>query len=143
MKKFGFLAVFIMVLTLGIVVVYATGGSPGSSEDPVVTKSYVDNQITYLKNLQAGNSTYQVVQVPRGKRLIGGAGAEMVLRAGEATIVDKTKVNGVSDLTSGISLMDSNKVITNHQLLIPRADGRGLKAETDLYVMVRGAYEIR
>ncbi len=143
MKKINIIVVSVLLVVFGIVAVYAVGTNPGSRQDPVVTKSYVDNQINYIKNLNAGATTYQVVQVAKGKMLIGAAGTELVLRSGEAVIVDGTGVNGVSDLTSGITLLNANRIITNHQLLIPRADGRGLKATTDVYVMVRGAYQIK
>ena len=143
MKKINIIVVSVLLVVFGIVAVYAVGTNPGSRQDPVVTKSHVDNQINYIKNLNAGATTYQVVQVAKGKMLRGAAGTELVLRSGEAVIVDGTGVNGVSDLTSGITLLNANRIITNHQLLIPRADGRGLKAMTDVYVMVRGAYQIK
>ncbi len=143
MSKIRWGLTVLLVAGLGIGAVYAVGVNPGSQQDPVVTKSYVDNQISSLKNMQQGATTYQVVQVQRGKMIIGSAGTEMVLRSGDAVIVDNTRVNGVSDLTAGITLLNGNNVISNHQLLIPRADGRGLKATTDTFILVRGAYEIK
>ena len=50
--------------------------------------------------------------------------------------------NGVSDLTSGIDLMTGMQVETNHLLLVPRDDGRGILVSTEAWVMVRGDYII-
>ena len=83
MKKINIIVVSVLLVVFGIVAVYAVGTNPGSRQDPVVTKSYVDNQINYIKNLNAGATTYQVVQVAKGKMLIGAAGTEVGLGSGE------------------------------------------------------------
>ena len=103
---------------------------PGSEEDPVVSKSYVDAQ-----------TSFSPIQVAAGQRLIGGEGAEIILRSGEAAAIDNGE-NGVSDLTSGTDLMSGSPVGVNHLILVPRDDGRGITALTDIWAMVRGDYEI-
>ena len=52
MKKINIIVVSVLLVVFGIVAVYAVGTNPGSRQDPVVTKSYVDNQINYIKNLK-------------------------------------------------------------------------------------------
>lgn len=120
--------------------------TPGSEDDPVVTKSYVDAEIAELKStiVSGGSaaSTYQPLQIAAGKSFIGGAGTELILRSGEATAIDNG-ANGISDITAGTDLWTGNAVSANHLLLVPRADGRGIKATTDIWLMVRGAYEIQ
>lgn len=102
----------------------------GSAENPLVTKDYVDTRLTY-----------QTVHVLAGQRIIGGAGAEIILRSGEATAIDNG-ANGVSDITSGTDLMSGMQVGLNHLLLIPRDDGRGIAASTEGWIMVRGDFTI-
>ncbi|MDR2356406.1 MAG: hypothetical protein LBE16_09510 [Clostridiales Family XIII bacterium] len=116
--------------------VRAANAAPGSEEDPVVTKSYVDKQIA------GAGGVFVPVEVAAGRQLIGGAGAEIILRSGEAAIISNES-NGVSDLTGGADLMTGAPVQPNHLLLVPRDDGRGLAAHSDLWVMVRGSYTIQ
>ena len=122
----------VLAALLGVsALVYASGDAPGSAEDPIVSKSYVD-----------ARTTFSPIELTEGQRLIGGEGAEFILRSGEATAIDNGQ-NGVSDLTSGTDLMTGNVVLPNHLLLVPRDDGRGITAVTEIWVMVRGDYTIR
>jgi hypothetical protein len=120
----------------------AAADTPGSEGDPVVTKSYVDSQIAQLKGSGAASSSYVVVQVSVGQRLLGKSGTEIILRSGEATAIDNG-ANGVSDMTAGKDLMTGQSVGQNHLLLVPKDDGRGIQAITDIFVMVRGSYTIQ
>jgi hypothetical protein len=63
------------------------------------------------------------------------------LRSGEATAIDNG-YNGVANLTAGMDMMTGNNIELNHLLLVPRADGRGILATTEAWVMVRGSYSI-
>jgi hypothetical protein len=120
----------------------AAADTPGSEGDPVVTKSYVDSQIAQLKSGGGASSTYTVVEVKAGQSVLGGGGTELILRSGEATAIDNG-ANGVSDITAGKDLMTGQSVGQNHLLLVPKDDGRGIHAVTDLFVMIRGSYSIQ
>ncbi|WP_438492995.1 hypothetical protein [Paenibacillus sp. IHBB 3054] len=146
------------------------GNQPGTSEDPVVTKSYVDQQIQ--KAIQGGTIATQapaatptpaaiptptatpsqnkgdeveIVDVKAGQTLIAGAGAEFIVRAGKAAIYSQDS-NGVADLTDGADLVNGTAVPSNHLLSFPRA-GRGIVVQEGqaggLVVMVRGAYTLK
>ncbi len=104
----------------------ASGIDPGTAEDPLVAKSYLD-QLVRL----------QVLELEAGAVLRGEAGTEMVLRAGRAAAIT-TPQGGISDLTAGRDIQAGEAIPANHLLLIPRSDGRGLKALTDIVVLVRG-----
>lgn len=123
--------VAILVMGLGISIALAATNQPGSELDPVVTKSYVDSR-----------TSYSPISLTAGQKLIGGEGTEIILRSGEATAIDNG-ANGVSDLTIGTDLMTGSQVGANHLLLVPRNDGRGITALTDIWVMVRGSYTIQ
>lgn len=132
MKKSVILSiVMILVMVLGISIAMAATNEPGSETDPVVTKSYVDSR-----------TSYSPISLTAGQKLIGGEGTEIILRSGEATAIDNG-ANGISDLTIGTDLMTGSQVGTNHLLLVPRNDGRGITAITDIWVMVRGTYTIQ
>lgn len=123
--------VTILVMVLGVSIAMAATNQPGSEADPVVTKSYVDSR-----------TSYSPISLTAGQKLIGGEGTEIILRSGEATAIDNG-ANGISDLTIGTDLMTGSQVVTNHLLLVPRNDGRGITATTDIWVMVRGTYTIQ
>ena len=123
----GVAAAFALGMTAPL---WAANEGPGSEEDPLVSKSYVDARLSFAP-----------IQLLEGQRLLGGEGAEFILRSGEATAIDNG-ANGVSDLTAGTDLMTGQPVMLNHHLLIPRDDGRGLTAATEAWVMVRGDYAI-
>lgn len=125
----------------------------GSSNDPLVSKSYVDGKITELRaiiNSNSGNITsgeirgdnqLTVVNLYNGQSIIGENGTEIILRAGNATAIG-SELGGLSDVTSGRDISDGGYIEKNHHLIIPRNDGRGVKANGDAIFMVRGSYRI-
>ncbi|MNO28386.1 hypothetical protein D3C76_182790 [compost metagenome] len=142
------------------------GSQPGTADDPVVTKSYVDQQIQ--KALTGGTGTAPVatatpspssaptapttssnesviVDVKPGQTLIASAGAEFIVRAGKAVIYSQD-TNGVADLTDGKDLANGVAAPSNHLLSFPR-DGRGITVQEGqtlgLVVMVRGGYTLK
>lgn len=143
---------------------------PGTANDPVVTKSYVDQQIQQALKGGGSSSTPSppastdsnsgaaiggntatasdeviIVEVKPGKKLIAAAGAEFVVRAGKAAIYSEDQ-NGVADLTDGKDITNGGIVTNNHLLSFPRA-GRGIQHQEGqthpLTVMVRGGYSIK
>jgi DNA/RNA endonuclease YhcR with UshA esterase domain len=136
--------IVLLVFIIATVAVGAETYEPGSKEDPVVTKSYVDSQIAALKSDDGTISpeTFKAVEVKKGKRLIGSGGTELILRSGEALAIDNG-ADGLSDLTGAKDLKEGMPVIKNHHIIVPRDDGRGISASTDLWVMVKGDYSIK
>lgn len=129
--------------------------TPGSVEDPVVTKSYVDQKLAAISGGQTGTATppsgntsaaeVQVVSVPIGKRLIAKDGAEFIVRSGKA-VVYSADANGISDLTDGVDLTNGKSIPNNHLILFPRG-GRGVEVSSAqktgaIVVFVRGGYEL-
>lgn len=110
---------------------FAATNEPGSAGDPLVSKSYVDALLQF-----------QVVSVPRGSSLVGEGGTEMVLRAGQATAIASDQ-GGILDLSDGVDLPQGAVAKSNHGLVVPRTDGRGILAKTDIIVMVKGPYTVK
>ncbi|WP_410512623.1 hypothetical protein PaeBR_22105 [Paenibacillus sp. BR2-3] len=142
----------------------SVGTQPGTADDPVVTKSYVDQQIQKAlggsvttpsataapapQTPGTGSSDSDavvIVDVKPGQTLIASAGAEFIVRTGKA-IIYSTDSNGVADLTDGKDLSNGQAVPTNHLLSYPR-DGRGIAVQngltSGLVVMVRGGYTLQ
>jgi len=144
---------------------------PGSIDDPVVTKSYVDQQVSQLLEIfnqqpskpdDSNNNTGSngsdtdttqpvavapiiVEELTAGDILVGKAGAEIIVRNGNVVVYGPGD-NGVPDVTGGADIAVGAKVPLNHQLIIPRDDGRGVQVKADskgtTYIMVRGRYEV-
>lgn len=130
--------------------------TPGSVNDPVVTKSYVDEQIAkLLGNVptqtpqptpgtgtgSSSSDSLEVVEVLAGKTLMADAGAEVIVRVGKA-VAYSSDTNGISDLTAGADLKKGTAVPTDHLIIFPRV-GRGVTAESNLTLLVRGGYSIQ
>lgn len=154
MKKsipfFGTLALTLVIgFLIGQVGHADTPSTPGSADDPIVTKSYVDAKVASLGAGGSGGGSngnsdaFTVVQLSKGQTLHGGAGTEMILRDGSATAV--ASVNGaVVDISGAADLPQGANVTVNHLLLMPRDDGRGIKAVGSTeFVMVRGSYTVQ
>lgn len=148
------------IITLSLItvgqMVYASTKEPGSKEDPIVTLSYVELKLEQLKDYvdqksfssnqpNTGDSvqsqTLEVVELKKGQNLIAGAGTEIILRSGQAVAI-VSSLGGLSDVTEGKDLKKDEKIPANHLLIIPRADGRGIRALTDCFVLVRGGHTI-
>lgn len=150
-----------LAITAGQIALGADGAA-GSAADPLVSKSYVDSLFEDLTELveekidaikgsyyapaepqaPAAASTFQVVEVPAGTKVIGGEGTEMIVRSGYAYAIDNG-VDGISDLTAGADLKGGVQVEKNHLILIPRGDGRGISCKGLCYVMIKGEYTFK
>lgn len=161
-KLFGSALVIASALTIGSILTPSANSAsnstqPGTTDDPVVTKSYVDQQIQ--KALGGGGSTVpgtpsqpsqggdeiKVVTLKPGKILVANAGAEFIVRSGKAVIYTQDS-NGVADLTDGVDLVNGQAAPSNHLLSFPR-EGRGITVKdgqkNGLVVMVRGGYTVQ
>lgn len=155
-KYLAFALVFILVYSFLLVhivqAVTAAAPEPGTDANPLVSQDYVDSKINNLKaandtlskqlQAQAASTKFQVIQVSAGKQLIAGDSAEMIIRSGSAKTV-ASSAGGLSDLISGKDLLMGSTVPLNHLILVPRDDGRGFKAATTVWVMIKGTYTIK
>ncbi|MCL2350055.1 MAG: hypothetical protein FWC67_01115 [Defluviitaleaceae bacterium] len=119
--------------------------NPGSPDDPLVTRSYVAQAIQQAMAGQGGETAeafiFTPVQVLAGHVILGGEGTEMILRAGTAT-AHVPGPDGIVNTTAGADLFHAHPVVLNHYLIIPREDGRGIRAVTDTWFLVKGDFEI-
>jgi len=153
LKKLGLTALLILLTTTAVMIYThsdsrADSAKPGSIDDPLVTKSYVDKLLAG-GSTGGGQGTTQgiettVVSVNPGEVLLAKAGAQFVLRAGKG-VAYSSDANGISDVTDGKDIKSGQPVANNHLLIFPR-DGRGVmpapQAKAALTVLVIGGYEI-
>jgi len=154
------------ILTLTFMLSAAATPAPGSEEDPLVTRSYVNRLISDLSGLSGGGtlSTQQMdaivnevasrlaggggasdvftpVQLMSGQTLFGHEGTELILRSGSA-IVQASGSDGLANVTNGTDQNAGATIERNHLLIVPRADGRGIHATSDVWVLVKGGFII-
>lgn len=157
-------AVLCAVLLVGVV--YAAAGS---SDDPLVTLSYLENifapqveeQMEKLVEEKAESlktqleeaveevsppvsgqsSAFSVVTLTKGQVLTGDVGCEVMLRVGSAVCVSSGST-GLIDVTGGSTLADGKALEKNHLYMVTIST-RGVKATADtVKVLVRGPYTI-
>lgn len=88
------------------------------------------------------DTSFDIVHLQPGQKLICTGFLELIVRTGGATVISST--DGLCDFTLGRDILAGVNVSTNHYIIIPRDDGRGLDiTKADTYIMVRGDYEIR
>ncbi len=134
MKKLVICATVIATLLASVGAITLTA-DPGDVSDPVVTLSYIED---VLKE----EMSFKVVTLGNGERLMCEAGTELILRMGSATVI-ATQKGGLADVTEGVDLANKSNVPMNHHLVVPLADGRGIKANDYVLVMVKGDFEIK
>ncbi len=130
---------------------------PGGTDDPLISKAYIDNVLipqmkeyvdTKISQISSGGSTgeaaasFKVVNMTSGQKMICDAGSELILRMGKADII-ATEKGGIADTTAGFDLANGTAMPANHLLIVPVADGRGITAQNDVIVMVKGGYTIK
>lgn len=126
----------IILAALGVFFVAGSyAAQPGTQEDPLITKSYVES-VLYPQ------MKFKVVEVPQGKSVICSAGTEMILRMGTCSVIG-TQKGGVSDVTMGYDLSNGTNVQGNHLLIVPLDDGRGVRTSTNCLIMIKGSYAIQ
>lgn len=121
----GLLVLLFFISFLGIKR-YLFALEPGTANDPVVTKSYVENLFGW-----------KVYTLRMGEFAAFEVGTEVVVRSGKAIVV-RGSGGGLADLTNGADLPGGAGVPINHLMLSPASDGRGIRAENTVTLMARG-----
>ena len=109
-------------------------------------KTELDDTITALESKYAAASTgiasssYNVVTIPSGTTLTGKKGCEIMLRVGSAHCVAAASP-GLVDSTNAEVLENGKALVKNHMYMVT-IDGRGVKADGEAMVIVRGDYSI-
>ena len=161
MKKYIVILISLIVVIIGVGV-YASN----TSNDPIISLSYFEKELSSFKkdieklidkkideSLEESSQTpttpvttsskYEIVNVEAGKTVTFSESAEFIIRRGTANIVDPSKQNGIPNLTTGKDDANNAKAGLQQLYLVPRDDGRGIVAKTDLIIMVRGGYKIK
>ncbi len=152
------IAIAVGVLIGGILTSVANSippaGQPGSTDDPLVTKSYVDEQIqNALRGGVVGSSStstsnvatpYTIIRLPAGHILVGNANTKIIIRTGKVMVYSNVAENGITDATDGVDLKNGTPAPNNHLLIIPR-EGRGVRVDAAykeaVNITIEGAFQ--
>ena len=104
-------------------------------------ESYVSAKVEALLSQLPAGDVMKVVELSAGQKLVAGAGTEIIVRAGNAVVID-SDLGGLCDVTAGKDLREGENAPANHLLIVPRDDGRGVQAVSAAIVMVRGTYTV-
>lgn len=162
-KKELMIQLTIFMIIFASVAVFAS--QAGGENDPVVTKSYVNDQINNVlkiindtiggtKDTPSTEETpdaeapttevtaYIPVLVEVGQSIYGKEGTEMILRSGKGTAIVPGE-EGIVNITKGIDIKNNGIINKNEMLIIPRDDSRGVKVTEKAWFLVKGEYEIK
>lgn len=129
------------ITLVAIAFVTVTGLAAG--DDPVISLSYLnDIFMPKVETKIKENSAFTVVTVNQGQTFLAREGCEFILRSGQASI-NASQNGGISDTTDGVDLQQGAQVPKNHLLIVPRDDGRGFSATSNVIIMVKGSYVLR
>ncbi len=121
---------------------------PGSSADPLVSMSYINDVLmpqvrSYVdsKTMEGTSSAYKIVNLKKGQTVIGAQSTEFILRMGTASVV-ATEKGGLADVTAGYDLPNGSVMPANHLLIVPFEDWRGVTMQSDGILMIKGVYSV-
>ena len=141
----------VILASFGAGAVFAGSGSPGSSADPIVTKSYLDYRLadsgkTDTSKSSAASDTkvtaragFEKITVKKGKTLILSAGSSAVIYRGSCTVTGK---EGLILLSTGTLFSEGNSVVKYREYLSVASDS-GLCMSGDTILFVSGDYKIK
>jgi uncharacterized coiled-coil protein SlyX len=116
--------------------------SSGSSETLEVVEIYA----TYAALEKAGKKVISTgsSKVFVGTKIIAEAGTEIILRGTNgATTAIASNLGGLSNVTNGSDIKNGENIPSNHLLLIPRSDGRGINVSNYAIFIIRGKYTVQ
>jgi len=88
-----------------------------------------------------GDTSFTPVHVNEGQVIMGGEGVEIIRRSG-AAVANVPGQDGIVNVSAGLDLDHGHPIPANHLLIIPREDGRGIRATRDSWFMIRGEFTI-
>lgn len=142
-KKIAIILVIVIIGSLGIfkagMEVGAAGeAKPGSVNDPLITKSYLESYISSLGLTgNSASSGYAKVVLKKGTTLVGNEGTEIMLYSGSANAYAKSEQ--LVNLTIG-EACDDGMTLGKFCVYMCPDKSAGIVAMSDVVVYVKGTY---
>jgi len=170
-KVLAFCMILIITFVLTQLSNATTPAAPGSTGDPLITKSYVDGKVkslntkianlqhaldsteaslasaqTSIKTMKTQIATLLAKNGESAEYLTVKKGKTILLKEGGMVVVFSGVANVIgklTDLTDGKALNTNQIVALRHLIASPMADTRGIKAKADITVLLSGSYTIK
>ncbi len=164
--------IIVSVFLILTVIAYAADKAYDSATDPLIAQSYLDARLEEQKSeyqaiidalnkridtLEAGLSGDGTVILPssgakfytaklkKGDIIYPASGQlEIIVRSGGAVTVVPEGSGTIANITNGAELTNGKTLVRNHLILIPAADGRGIKivSSSGAEILIRGEYTV-
>ena len=126
------------IFKAGVMVGAANEPKPGSVNDPLITKSYLESYISSLGlSGNASSAGYTKVVLKKGSTLIGSEGTEIMLYSGSANAY--VKGEQLVNLTIG-EAYDNGMTLGKFCVYMCPDKSSGIVAMSDVVVFVKGNY---
>lgn len=125
------LPVLLVLAVLAVLPVIATAQEPGTTGDPIVSKSYLDQFFRFRS-----------VVIPKGDTVQLTPGALVVVRSGKLKI-RAPRGKSLIDLTDGKELAADSVLPAFHLVLVPETPGLLLEAQSMSLVLAMGLHPER
>lgn len=119
------------------VAIGAQNGVPGSVNDPLITKSYLDARLADVSGTNTASSGMTKVSLTKGNTITGGEGTMFVLISGSAMAGG----NGIVNITGGEILKDGMTISKYNTYLSTETTG-AIRADSNAVIYVSGAYKL-
>lgn len=127
-----------IVFKAGMVVGAAGEDKPGSVNDPLITKSYLESYINSLGlSGDAGSDGYTKVVLSKGSTLVGQEGTEILLYSGSANAY--VKGANLVNVTMG-EAYENGITLGKYCVYMCPDTSSGITATSEVVVFVRGQY---
>lgn len=110
--------------------VFGAGAEPGSSGDPLITRSYLEAELA-----EAGS--FRKIAVRKGATLKADSGTQLILYSGSAEV---SSAGSILNITEGNQFSAGDTVAKFQSYLVPES-GRGIKALSDCVFFIQGDYK--
>lgn len=147
-KKIAIIVIVATILLAGTYKVGMVAGAAtaeaGSSQDPLITKSYLDERLSALGDTSSSNSSsstsFKKITLTKGSTMYADAGTEIVLYTGNAKAVSSG--DGIVNVTKGELTANGISLGKYCSYIIPVSQS-GINAVSECVVFVKGSYTIK
>ncbi len=154
-KTLALILAFVLTAVLAAGVGAYAASNYGTSSDPLVTLSYLNEKLTpslmssfqsqvntAVNNLDkttggAGPAAFEVLSLSKGQTLTGMVGCELLLRSGSASCSGE-----IVDSTGGGTLKAGGAVSANHLYMVSQDGGGFTVSSAQATILIRGPYAI-
>ncbi|MCL2573185.1 MAG: hypothetical protein FWE34_01380 [Defluviitaleaceae bacterium] len=105
------------------------------------TEAVVNEVLADITNFFGAGMTFTPVHVNAGQIILAGEGTEIIRRSGSAT-AHVPGQDGIVNATTGHDIFHDATIPANNLLIVPREDGRGVRATADSWFIIRGSFSI-